>query len=236
MPTDTAESLTLEIKRLELEIQKVKLAEETQGRRRLNWSILLPALAAVGAGLLGYITSLTTTYLTSRSQLELENYKFQVDLILEAVKTGDKEKAKENLRFFVDAGLIDDSNGKIAQLTAANRAPTLPINPKLAMPYDGVCNADGIIMSTEEELVANKVAIRSCVIQGEKEYLYSIELRNTTNQPIRIEYLRESVDINARTLHWSSGKSAQPPKIIVLKFTIDGQQHEVSSVMPLDTP
>jgi hypothetical protein len=61
------------------------------------------------------VSNAFVSYLTTRGQaklekersttlLELEKQKFKANLIIEAVKTGDKRRALDNLQFFVEAG------------------------------------------------------------------------------------------------------------------------------------
>jgi hypothetical protein len=54
----------------------------------------------------------------------LERKKFETSLILDAIKTNNRLEAVTNLKFFVDAGFVTDTEGKIAKLSDA-RLPSL---------------------------------------------------------------------------------------------------------------
>jgi hypothetical protein len=92
----------------------------------LNLSVVVPILTAIIAGLIALLSNIYSTYLSSNNQLELEKQRLKANLILESVKTGDKDKAVDNLRFFIEAGFIEDPDGKIASLVAERTLPVLP--------------------------------------------------------------------------------------------------------------
>lgn len=110
---------------------------------RIDLAIIIPTVTAIVAGLIGFLTSAYVSYLNNNGTLEverekeraeaaLENQKFKTNLILEAVKTGDRQKALENLTFFIDAGFLDDPDGKIKGLISRNVLPVLPTTQTLA--------------------------------------------------------------------------------------------------------
>jgi hypothetical protein len=103
----------------------------------LDLAIIIPTVTAVLAGLIGFITSAYVGYLNNNGTLEverekeraaaaLETQKFKTNLILEAVKTGDRQKALDNLTFFLDAGFLDDPDDRIKKLITKNIFPVLP--------------------------------------------------------------------------------------------------------------
>src|SRR5262249_2498276 len=73
-----------------------------------------------------FVSNIYATHLTGASQVAVEKQKLQANLIIEAVKTGDAQKAVQNLQFFLDAGFLDDPEGKIKQLIEKNLPPVLP--------------------------------------------------------------------------------------------------------------
>ena len=92
--------------------------DEDKRRVRLDWSIVIPLVTAIVAGLIGFVSSAYVSYTNNETSLtlerekfklniELERQKFKTNLIIEAVKTGDKSKALDNLNFFLEAGFID---------------------------------------------------------------------------------------------------------------------------------
>ncbi|MFP5263724.1 MAG: tetratricopeptide repeat protein [Blastocatellia bacterium] len=98
--------LELEIKRKELEVK----LEELKPTRVLKLSSFSPTTIAAIIGLLatgiGFV-------IQSNVNRQLERDKFQSQLILKAIETGDPEKALANLRFFLQTGLLDDTTGRI---------------------------------------------------------------------------------------------------------------------------
>ncbi len=111
-----------------------------EGKEPQNLNVAL--IVAIVAGALTLITSTVTTYLSNSGSLEVERargkvqgelelLKLKTSLILEAVKVGDKQKALDNLTFFIDAGFLDDPQGKIKKLLNDNVLPVLP-PPKAA--------------------------------------------------------------------------------------------------------
>src|SRR6266545_7946021 len=111
-------------KEADLELRKKELEaklEEQQPVRILKTASLAPATIAAIIGLVatgvGYI-------IQSNLNRDLEREKFQGQLVLKAIETGDPESARRNLRFFVDTGLLIDSSGKIkVALEKAEKEP-----------------------------------------------------------------------------------------------------------------
>jgi len=63
----------------------------------------------------------------SAAALDQERVKAQSSLILEAIKTGDADRAVKNLEFFLQLGFIDDPNGRISSyLAQSQNVPVLP--------------------------------------------------------------------------------------------------------------
>ena len=95
------------IKEREQEKQEADLALAQKERAASRWknplvvAILAAAVAAMGNALVAY--------LNGASQTKLERQKSEQARILEMIKTGSPDKAAENLRFLVDAGLIRDA-------------------------------------------------------------------------------------------------------------------------------
>jgi hypothetical protein len=70
---------------------------------KLDWSIVVPLLTAIAAGLIAFVSNAYVGYINNRgttevehqkfvADIELERQKFRSNLIIEAVKTGDKAK------------------------------------------------------------------------------------------------------------------------------------------------
>jgi hypothetical protein len=102
------------------------MAEGDAPTSRITTAASIPLMTAIIGGVLALAGSIWVSYVNSESALVIEREKFKTNLILEAVKVGDKQKALENLTFFVDAGFLDDPNGKIKGLLDRNVLPVLP--------------------------------------------------------------------------------------------------------------
>jgi kumamolisin len=61
----------------------------------------------------------------AHNDLSLEKQKARYTLILQAIGTGDPKIAEQNIKFFIDAGLLDDTDAKIAHALIKFR-PVLP--------------------------------------------------------------------------------------------------------------
>lgn len=99
---------------------------DTKSSTAINWSIVIPAIAAIIAALIALLSNIYATYITGANQITLEQQRLRENLILEFVKTGDRNKAIANLQFFLDAGFIDDPGGKILSLIKEKKSPVLP--------------------------------------------------------------------------------------------------------------
>jgi hypothetical protein len=122
------DALALERERLALDRQKVELekqarerelqlrSEELELRRaeqgRARW--LNPLFLGLIVAVIGLIGNMIVTFISGKQTRILESDKHRSALILEAVKTGDPDKAAANLEFFLEASLLRDPDGKLA--------------------------------------------------------------------------------------------------------------------------
>src|SRR5262249_52378859 len=98
--------LELETKRLELEIKHEELRNQQQRRPRFALSPVWIPLLAAGFALFG---SLGTTFVTARDRLQaeaLEQKKFEMALVEEALKGNDSHKTALRLLFAARAGYL----------------------------------------------------------------------------------------------------------------------------------
>jgi hypothetical protein len=120
------DDLELRIKAAQLEkmVAETKKLEQDTRASRLNWTLI----GAIIAAFIGVGSNTLVAYLTGRSQQEIEDKKARANLIIEAIKTGieDRERARANLQFFLDIGLLSDPDGLIADAIANERTPVLP--------------------------------------------------------------------------------------------------------------
>jgi len=123
----------------ELREREIKVKEREASRSRWSSPLVLAVLAAAIAAL----GNAAAIWLTGRSQHDLETTKAEqtrvleegkaeAARILEMIKTGDPEKAADNLKFLLDAGLISDADRRknIQNFLAhrpAGKGPALPV-------------------------------------------------------------------------------------------------------------
>ncbi|MEH1800134.1 MAG: hypothetical protein V7L13_13395 [Nostoc sp.] len=114
---DTVLNNLIEIKKLALEEQKNQNEQEIKREENLikakqnrfpNSILSNPTTTAVVAALAGFLTSSIVAFIQGSSNLQLEELKFQSELITNATKPDDKNKRIELLQFNIDAGLIKD--------------------------------------------------------------------------------------------------------------------------------
>ena len=67
---------------------------------------------------------------------ELARQEFETKLILKAIETPDRDEAVRNLQFFLDAGFIQDKDGKIAKLNASQFPSITPAAPTVSVPFE----------------------------------------------------------------------------------------------------
>jgi peptidoglycan L-alanyl-D-glutamate endopeptidase CwlK len=114
-----ADEIDAETRRVDLYLKREQLGQ--MRRPQVNWSVVIPVVVAF----VGVITAVIAAYLNGRSQLDVEHHKAQITLIVEAVKTGinNPAGARNNLRFFADAGLLDPA---VKTLVDRGESPVLP--------------------------------------------------------------------------------------------------------------
>ena len=118
----------LELKRAEIALRRDEL-NATHAQQRRNGFAFSPLATGIIAALVGFVGTGVGAYMQGRSQLNIERLKFESNLILKAIETGNREEAKNNLLFLVHAGFIEDTGGKIAALAKDPSAiPVLPFS------------------------------------------------------------------------------------------------------------
>ena len=117
------------LREAELEIKKTEHAA-SRWKNPLIVAILAAAVAAAGNAVVGY--------LNARSQRMLETQKAEQARILEMIKTGNPDKAAENLRFLLKAGLIVDTNirKKLTKFLDNRQPGSGPVLPSASTPKD----------------------------------------------------------------------------------------------------
>jgi hypothetical protein len=135
--------LELQVKEKELQLKQIEI-ESLKNKRKTFWQNMNPALLiGIIAAFITVSGNLVVTSIQGRNSLELESQKSQTSLILQAIKTGDRQKALENLKFFIDAGFIQDENNKITSLLKSGGIiPVLPSDVEIMacdLSYPTIC-------------------------------------------------------------------------------------------------
>lgn len=113
----------LDLREKELAIRELKadMISKTGYRR---WSDPL-VIAVVGAAV-AVVGNLISGYYQANQALHLEKEKERAILIQEIVKTGNVDRAKDNIRFLLKAGILADPAGKIAKALESGIPIVLP--------------------------------------------------------------------------------------------------------------
>jgi len=110
-----------------LDVERAKLANARAEQRGTSY-ILRTIAPTVIAAILGLTGTAYVAYQQGKTNMELENRKFETSLILKAVETGDRADAQRNLLFLLDVGLIGDRDNRMRSRLARGvaEAPVLP--------------------------------------------------------------------------------------------------------------
>ena len=115
--------LALKENEFALRQEEVRARVKNEGRGGLL--NLTPLAATILGGSIAAAGTFVGAYIQGRNNMDLERLKFESNLVLKAVETGDRDKAKTNLLFLVDAGFIADTQGNIRKL----RDQDIPVLP-----------------------------------------------------------------------------------------------------------
>jgi hypothetical protein len=96
-PVTSAEDANNELKKREIDLKDRELRLKEAELVSPNWRN--PVFVGLMAAALGLLGNLVATSLQNWNTQRVERYKAQSNLILEAIKTGDQEKAAKNLAF-----------------------------------------------------------------------------------------------------------------------------------------
>jgi len=125
-----------EIKLKELDVREREADKALALAKSSWWRRADPLLLAIIVGILTMFGNMIVAYFnnyatirqeTVRSQntLAQEKRKARYTLILQAIGTGDQKVAEQNIKFFIDAGLLEDEDQKIARALERFK-PVLP--------------------------------------------------------------------------------------------------------------
>jgi len=121
---ETPTSAELEVKAAELEVRRLEAEKALASTRSPWWRRADPLVLAIFAGALTLLGNMSVALWNSHSSvaqeqekaaddLKLEREKARYNLVLQAMATSDASVAKRNIHFFIDAGLLEDSNCRI---------------------------------------------------------------------------------------------------------------------------
>jgi len=111
----------------ELKLKELEIARREKEVATSKW--LHPLVLGLFAAAIGLIGNVIVTKSNNSNITNIEHFRAQSTLILEAIKTnGDTRAACKNLTFFVNLGLLDDTNRTIvgACPESTQGVPTLP--------------------------------------------------------------------------------------------------------------
>lgn len=117
-------------KKQELGLRQREVTAKEEELRRSRW--LNPMVIGLFAAAIGLIGSVIVARVNNQASQQLEQFRSQSTLILQAIKTGDQDGACRNLVFFVSLGLLDDQNHTISKTCASapTGAPSLPADSR----------------------------------------------------------------------------------------------------------
>lgn len=84
-----------------------------------------------------------------RARLEIEQ---RFEIVVQATKGLPPDIASENLSFFVEAGILEDPEGRIRRLAAAGRAPDLPNLVAQSKPLNPLLERLAAIQTTQKQI------------------------------------------------------------------------------------
>jgi hypothetical protein len=124
----------LDLRKREVVAREREVALKEREATNSRW--LNPLVLGVFAAAVGLLGNIVVAVVNNRSTLELEKFRSQSSLVLEAIKTGSPEQACINLKAFINAGLIED-RGNTIETKCTSSPSTAPYLPTSAGPFGG---------------------------------------------------------------------------------------------------
>lgn len=147
-----------------------------------NKSKLIGIAGALGGILIG---AASQGYFNS----QLERQKFESALILKAIETSDSKEAATNLLFLVEAGFINDENGRIAALIKDPKtAPVLPYGIEPVSP-DG-SNRMRPMRRLNEKFYFSPETVKKVQAFLRSQNFYSEEINGVLDDPTKSAIVR----------------------------------------------
>jgi hypothetical protein len=165
-PADKKRELDLREREVKAKEDEVQVKKTELGRNR--WTN--PLVLALFGATVGLIGNIWVEHANNKWAKSTEQFKAQSSLILEAIKTGDTDKACKNLLFFVKLRLVDDSpEGTIQHecASASQGPPSLPIGQFIdAMTvFPKIQTVSGTVVDVKNDspIASARVAIENAV-------------------------------------------------------------------------
>jgi hypothetical protein len=163
-PQDKKRELDLKEREIAAKEREVAAKEKETSNAWRN-----PVVLGLFAAALGLAGNMTVAWLNAQSTQRVEHLHSQSTLILEAIKTGDKNTACNNLNFFVSLKLLQDTDntiGKVCQATPVV-APSLPVD--IAESH-GIPEIDLLIIDSDKDTGIGHVEIE---LENQPKHFFS---------------------------------------------------------------
>lgn len=204
------------LKEAELALRQRELdakLDEASPTRILKLSSFSPTTIAA---IIGIVATLVGYLIQANLNRELEREKFQGQLVLKAIETGDPQKARANLRFFFETGLLSDPDGKIKiALDQSEKNPaSVPVLPssksQSAMLRGLVVDENNAPIAGARVRVEMEAGTVEVVTSANGEF-YTWDFTATVGESLRIHVTKEGYHTNTQYVVMDG------PVIIMLK-------------------
>lgn len=187
---------------------------------------LNPIVVSIVSALLGGVL---VAFINGQTNIKLEEKKLQTQLIVQAVKTGDKKQATNNLKFLVAAGLLSDQSGKIKELIDAQGGSSFVLPASESISKGATAARSGELDVAIEHYID---AIRNDPLNAQAFNLLGYTFYKKKQYREALIYLESAARImpnepwnhyNLALALWANGKKAQGIKEIETILKIDSQ-------------
>ncbi|GAA4825782.1 hypothetical protein [Algivirga pacifica] len=86
--------------------------------KKSNWAVLIPVLGTITVAILGGVFSFLGVMSQKKAEAQQKATEFKVKLVEKVIKENTREQSIQNLKFFIESGLIKDDEGKLWDLIA----------------------------------------------------------------------------------------------------------------------
>ena len=118
------EKLSLEIKLLNAQLEKLIEKQKTPKKEAVNWTLVIPIMTALIGGLVTIFVSLNNT----ANSIEEKKLERETTIIEDVLEANSANESKELLKFYLEIGLLEDMDKIEAKLKDPNYE--LPIRPQ----------------------------------------------------------------------------------------------------------